>query len=57
MGSKCFFQYSEYCFASTEQRPRVFSRNVKSLMFISHQIYEEYKITINQIIEAVKFLF
>ena len=49
-------QYFEDWLASIEQRSGNFSRNAKGKMFISQQTYEAFKITVNSIIEAVRFL-
>ena len=49
-------QYFEDWLTSVEQRLGNFSRNAKGKMFISQQTYEGFKITINSVIEKVRFL-
>ena len=51
-----FLQYFTDWLISIEERHGNFTKNAKNNMFISHQTYEGLKITVNSIIESVKFL-
>ena len=51
-----FLPYFENWIQSTKDRPGNFTANAKSKMFISWQTYEGIKITVNSVIELVKYL-
>jgi hypothetical protein len=51
-----FLDYLRQWKESTEARQGEFTQNARARMFLSWQTYEGYKITVNSVIEATKFL-
>ena len=51
-----FLDYLRLWKESTEARQGDFTQNARACMFLSWQTYEGYKITVNSVIEATKFL-
>ena len=51
-----FLKYLEDWKTSTQTREGTFTATAREKMFLSHQTYEGFKITVNSHVEAIKFL-